>query len=690
MEISQKAMEKEAQTKEIVLALAGNPNSGKTTIFNNLTGARQQVGNWPGVTVEKKEGRFIYAGKTCKVIDLPGTYSLGAYSEDEVVARNFILHEKPDVIINVVDTSNIERNLYLTIQLLEISTKIVVALNMVDEAESHQITVNREMLAGWLGIPVVATVATKNKGMRELVEQALAVAKSGTKEVLKINYGREAEEEIAGLETLLAAQEQLMRLYLPRWLSIKLFERDDYLLKEIRKLPGTAELLARREKGIRRLRETTGEDVENLFAEQRYGFISGIVKETVTRKATVEQRLSVSDKIDRVVTHRIFGLPIFLLAMWAVFQFTFQLGDPLVGWVKAFFAWLGGITEGVFSATGVPEFLISLVIDGVLGGVGAVLSFIPLIFLLFLAISFLEDSGYMARAAYIMDRFMHIIGLHGKSFLPMLIGFGCNVPAIMATRTLESRQDRLITILISPLMSCSARLPVYTVFAGAFFGTCQGWVVFSFYLLGIILAIIIGKILKTFLFKEESAPFVMELPPYRTPTLKGTLIHMWERGSSFIRKAGTIILGAAVLIWTLSVLPWGVAYATQESLIGHLGSFVAPVFAPAGFGTWEAGAALIFGLLAKEVVVSTLGVIYGVGEEGGGLTAIIQQHWTPLSAYAFMAMCLIYIPCAATIGTIKSETNSWKWTGFAVGYRLVLGWVVALIIFQGGRLLGLG
>jgi len=589
-----------------------------------------------------------------------------------------------------VDASNLERNLYLTVQLLEMGARVVVALNMMDEAQARQITVDREKLAGLLGVPVVPTVATKNKGMPELIKQALAAAGTGPKEALKIDYGREVEAEIGSLGTVIAAQARLMDRYPLRWLAVKLLEEDDHLLQEIRKMPDTGDLLTRREKSLRRLREVAGEEAENLFAERRYGFIGGIVKQTVSRKTTVEQRLSLSDRIDRVVTNRFLGLPIFLLAMWAIFQFTFKLGDPLVGWIETFFEWLGGVTEGALGAAGAPEWTVSLAVDGIIGGVGSVLVFIPPIFLLFLAISFLEDSGYMARAAYIMDRFMHALGLHGKSFLPMLIGFGCNVPAIMATRTLENRQDRLITILINPLMSCAARLPVYVLFAGAFFSAHQGWVIFSLYLLGIVLAVVMGKLFKTFLFKGETAPFVMELPPYRLPTLKGTLIHVWERGSVFIRKAGTIIFGVVVLIWVLSVLPWGVEYASQESLIGRLGSALAPVFAPAGFGKWEAAAALIFGLLAKEVVVGTLGVIYGVGEEGEGLAQIIGQQWTPLSAYAFMAMCLIYIPCAATIGAIKRETNSWKWTAFAIGYSLALGWVVAVLIYQGGRLLGLG
>ncbi|MDI3535374.1 MAG: ferrous iron transport protein [Thermosediminibacterales bacterium] len=424
-----------------------------------------------------------------------------------------------------------------------------------------------------------------------------------------------------------------------------------------------------------------------MIADRRYGFIGGLAKEVISRRQTAEDRLSISDKIDRIVTNRYLGIPIFLLAMWAVFQFTFKVGDPLIGWIETFFEWFGGAVGMLLERVGAPGFLNSLIVDGIIGGVGSVLVFIPNIFLLFFAISLLEDSGYMARAAYIMDRFMHTLGLHGKSFIPLLIGFGCNVPAIMAARTLENKRDRLIAILIIPLMSCSARLPVYVLFAGAFFSERQGLVIYSLYLLGIALAVMMGMIFKRFMFKGETSHFVMELPPYRMPTFKTTFIHMWERGSSFIRKAGTTIFTVVILIWALSNLPVGVEYASQESILGRIGSFAAPIFKPAGFGRWEAAAALLFGILAKEVVVGTLGVIYGAGE--AGLTDIVSQYWTPLSAYAFMVMTLIYIPCAAAIGAIKRETNSWGWSAFAVAYTLILGWLMAVLVYQIGRLVGL-
>ncbi|KYH30868.1 ferrous iron transport protein B [Neomoorella mulderi] len=670
-----------------VIALVGNPNSGKTSIFNDLTGARQHVGNWPGVTVEKKEGKLSYQGQTFNIVDLPGTYSLGAYSEDELIARNFIFFDQPEAVINVVDASNLERNLYLTTQLLEMGANVVVALNMFDEARARKIEINIPRLAQALGVPVVPTVATRGEGIKELVATVAKKIQEKTCQPLKINYGTEIEKELDKLEQIIKQDADLVAKYPARWLAIKLLEDDERLQAELQK-EGAKQVLEQVAKSKKQLNEILGEEAEAIIADRRYGFINGLVKEAVTRRHTLEERLTLSDKIDSIVTNRYLGLPIFLLAMWAVFQFTFKLGDPMIGWVESAFEGLTGLATGWLEALGAPQLLTSFIADGIIGGLGSVLVFIPPIFLLFLAISLLEDSGYMARAAYIMDRLMHALGLHGKSFVPLLIGFGCNVPGIMATRTLESRQDRLITILINPLMSCTARLPVYVLFTGAFFTANQGWVIFSLYLLGIVLAIIMGKIFKTFLFKGETAPFVMELPPYRVPTLKGTMIHMWERGSSFVRKAGTVIVGVVVLIWVLSNLPLGVAYASQESLIGRLGTILAPVFKPAGFGTWEAAVALVFGILAKEVVVGTLGVLYGVQEDG--LTATIAHSWTPLSAYAFMVMTLIYIPCVATIAAIRRETNSWGWTAFAIGYSLVLGWVMAVLVFQVGRLLGLG
>ena len=670
--------------KELVVALAGNPNSGKTSLFNELTGSRQHVGNWPGVTVEKKEGRLKFEGIDFKVVDLPGTYSLGAYTEDEVIARNFIIYDKPDVVINVVDATNLERNLYLTMQLLEMNANLVIALNMSDEAKAKGIEIDKDKLSQILKVPVVMTVATKGEGVKELLENVLkAVEFKG--ERYRIDYGKELEEGISELESLIKEDEELSKKFFPRWLAIKFIENDENIMKEFSSKTALMEkvkLIQKKLEGI------FGEDAEVVVADKRYGVISGIVKECVKKRSTPEERYTLSDRIDRIVTNKYLGIPIFLVAMWAVFEFTFALGNPLSDWIEMFFDWLGEVTAAWLLSIAAPDILISFIRDGIIAGVGSVLVFIPPIFLLFFAISVLEDSGYMARAAYVMDRFMTALGLHGKSFIPMLIGFGCNVPGIMATRTLENKEDRLVTILVNPLMSCAARLPVYVLFAGAFFAENQGLVVFSIYLLGIVLAVIMAKIFKKFLFKGKTAPFVMELPPYRVPTLKGLLIHMWERGSLFVRKAGTIILGVVVLVWILSSLPAGVEYASAESYIGRLGSAVAPILKPAGFGTWEAASALIFGILAKETVVGTLGVVYGA--EGDALVEAIKQHFTPLSAYAFMVMTLIYIPCVATIAAIRRETNSWKWTFFAIGYTLVLGWLMAVLVYQGGRILGLG
>lgn len=669
------------EAKKATFALAGNPNVGKTSLFNALTGARQHVGNWPGVTVERKEGTLLYEGKIFRVVDLPGIYSLGAYAEDELVARNFILFGHPEVVINVVDATNLERNLYLTVQLLEMGAKVVIALNMFDEVKKHRISLDVEKLSAFLKTPVVPTVASRNEGAKELVAQAVACAKASLPEPLRINYGIEMEGEIEKLETKIATSPRLAKRYPPRWLAVKLLEGDEYLLGELRKT-GEADLLCQLAVSVNHLRTRLGEEVETLIAERRYGFINGLAKEVIKSTPSLEVRLTISDRIDRVVTNEYLGFPIFLGVMVILFQLAFGLGGFLSSYFELFFAFLGSLAGKTIG----NELLASFFKDGLIGGVGSVLVFIPPLFLLFLVISFLEDSGYLARGACVTDRFMHLLGLHGKSFLPLLLGFGCNVPAVMATRTLENKADRLVTILIIPLVSCAARLPVYTLFASVFFPGSQTLVIFSLYFLGITLVVVLGRFFKKLFFPGEAPLFVLELPPYRLPTFKGALIHTWERGGAFIRKAGTVILGAVVLVWLLANLPPGVPYASPESLMGRLGAFFAPFLTPAGFGTREAAAALLFGLAAKEAIISTLGVLYGVGEEGLG--KVITQFWTPLSAYAFMVFVLVYIPCAATIGTIRRETNSWGWAAFAVGYTLFLGWLLAVLIYQAGRLLG--
>ncbi|MDD3074715.1 MAG: ferrous iron transport protein B, partial [Eubacteriales bacterium] len=508
---------------DIVVALAGNPNSGKTTVFNSLTGARQHVGNWPGVTVEKKEGQFSVGGKVIRVVDLPGTYSLDAYSADEAVARDYILFEQPDVVVNIVDATNLERNLYLTVQMMEMGANVVVALNMCDEAKAQEIDIDIDKLSKMLGVPVVPTVATRKQGMEEVVKAALQAAENRRKP-LRINYGKKLESKLSALEQEILLTPWLANKYNPRWLAVKLLEGGEENLfashPEIYQLFATGLESANDS-------ESCGDDAESLIIDCRYSFINGIAKETVKKEQTT--KLSISDRIDRVVTNRYLGIPIFLMAMWLLFQFTFALGEPLVAVIESFFAWEGDFVSAGLDSLGISALIKSLIVDGFVKGLGSILVFIPNIFLLFFAISLLEDSGYMARAAYIMDRFMHTLGLHGKSFIPLLIGFGCNVPAIMATRTLENKKDRMVTILISPLISCSARLPVYLLFAGAFFSAYRGLVVFSLYLLGIVLAVVMGMVFKRLFFKGETSHFVMELPPYRVPTLKSTLIHMWEK-----------------------------------------------------------------------------------------------------------------------------------------------------------------
>ena len=673
-----------------VIALSGNPNSGKTTIFNNLTGARQHVGNWPGVTVEKKEGTTKVDGVEMKVVDLPGTYSLTAYSLEEVIVRDFITGEKPDAVIDIVDASNLERNLYLATQLIELGAPLIIALNMIDVAEARDIRINIELLSELLGVPVVPTIGVRNIGMDELKRKALRAAQGEEKpHGKKINYGKEIEEEVEKLEKEIESDRrvssELVGKYGPRWLAVKILEEDQKVIEDIERISGPdSPLFKKLRESMRHLSSIYSEDVETIVIDARYGFIAGVVREAVDRRFV--EPVTLSDRIDNILANRILGFPIFALFMWLVFFLTFFVGKYPMNWIDKLMSILGNT---ITTHLAHPAWLSSLLADGVIGGVGSVLVFLPQIFMLFLFISILEDTGYMARAAFIMDRIMHWLGLHGKSFIPMVMGFGCNVPAIMATRTLESKKDRMITILINPLMSCSARLPVYALFTAAFFAGHQGTVTFSLYILGIILAVLMAKLFRKFLFRGEGEPFVMELPPYRLPTLKGTFIHMWERGSLFLRKAGTIILAGSAIMWFLSYMPTGAKYGSAQSIAGKIGRFISPVLKPLGFD-WRAALALLFGFVAKEIVVGAYGTILGVGENKEAISKALQKSFTPLSAYAFMAFVLLYTPCLATVAVIRKETGSRGWTLFAVGYSLALAWIVAFTIYRVGLIFGLG
>lgn len=665
--------------KKIRVALAGNPNVGKTVIFNGLTGARQHVANWPGVTVEKKEGRYAYNGVEVEVVDLPGTYSLSPYSIDERIARDYIVEERPDVVVDIVDASNLERNLYLTTQLLETGAKVVVALNVMDEAEARGMKIDAKKLSDILKVPVVPMVAVKGVGFKELKDAIYEEAKREKRRRATVGYGK-AEEFISSLEVEIEGCPKLEK-YEKRWLAIKLLENDSEVIQRVRDY-GCLELVRKAEDARKTMKKELG-DPETYFADKRYEFIDSILGLVLTK---AEKGWTFSDMLDMVLVHRAFGIPIFLVLMWAAFQFTFSVSAPFSDAIDWFFSWLGEV-----AGSSIPDpALRSLVSDGIIGGLGSVLVFLPPILFLFFVLSLMEDSGYLARAAFVMDKAMHKVGLAGKSVVPMLLGFGCNVPAIMATRSIEDRKDRLLTILVNPLMSCPARLPVYVLFAGAFFAGNEGSVIFSMYLLGIVLAAILAFLFRKVLFKGAPSPLILEMPPYRTPTLKSTLIHMWERGSMFLKKAGTIIFLGVVVVWFLSTYPGGPGSDIGTSYVSMLGHWLQPIFSPMGWD-WRAAVALFFGFIAKEIVVGTYGTLYGLeeaSEESQSLRAALHGTFTPLNAYAFMAFVLIYVPCVATVGVIKQETGSWKWTIFAVVYELVLAYVVALAIIGLGHLIG--
>lgn len=670
----------------IKIALAGNPNCGKTTIFNELTGSSQYVGNWPGVTVEKKEGK-LKGHKDVTIVDLPGIYSLSPYTLEEVVTRNFLIDERPDVIINIVDGSNIERNLYLTTQLVELGIPVVIALNMMDVVNKNGDIINTSKLSKSLGCEVLETSALKGKGLKELSDKAVEIGKSTPKVTLLNTFSKDTEEVISNIEKLLKGNSLIKN---PRWFYIKLFERDEKVLEYLKLDNNTKDKL---DNLINNYEESLDDDAESIITTERYDYIGKIITSCVKKKNN--SNLTTSDKIDKVVTNRWLALPIFALVMLGIYYIAVTtIGTIATDWVNdTLFAELiqGNVSDWLMNMQ-VADWLHGLIVDGIIGGVGAVLGFVPQIMVLFFLISLLEDCGYMARVAFIMDRIFRRFGLSGKSFIPMLIGSGCSVPAVMASRTIENDRDRKMTIMLTPFIPCSAKLPVFALLAGAFFPS-QPWAAPSMYFLGIAMVILSGIILKkTKLFKGDPAPFVMELPQYRIPSLKGLLIHMWDRGKAFIIKAGTIIFVASGLIWFLQSFSWSLQMVdAQDSILASIGNVIAPIFAPLGFGNWQSAVATVTGFLAKENVVATFGVLFGLGaeltESDPNLVSTMGQLFNAVSAYSFMAFTLLAAPCFAAIGAIKREMGSWKWTFIAIGYQTGLAYVVSLIIYQVGRLI---
>jgi ferrous iron transport protein B len=670
-------------TEKITVALAGNPNVGKTSIFNAITGSKQHVGNWPGVTVERKIGKRVHNDVTMEIVDLPGTYSLTAYSLDEIIARDFIIEEKPDVVVQVIDATNLERNLYLTTQLMELGVKIIIALNMTDLALAKGDNIDERKMQEFLEVPVISTIGSKGSGIEGLLNEV-------TKEIHKtrvtenvFTYEDGIEDSVEKLGSVLETDPYFAH-YPSRWFSLKLLEGDENIMKKAKESDSYSKI-----NNI--LRENDADALESKIADQRYKTIQTMLKQVCNINTC---RLTGSDMVDRVVTNKVLGIPIFLSLMWAAFEVTFTFGTPFMNIIDIFFGWLAETAANVIS---VP-WLASLVGEGMIAGVGSVIIFLPNILLLFFMISLMEDSGYMSRAAFIMDKVMSKFGLHGKSFIPLVMGFGCNVPAIMATRTIEDTRDRLITILIAPFVSCGARLPVYVLLAGAFFGHDAGVVIFGLYALGILVAVLSAKLMRSTILKGEDTPFIMELPSYKLPTLKGSLIHMWERGKIYIKKAGTIILIGVVGVWLLASIPAPGStgafaseevYGTTESVIGVIGQILEPLVAPLGFD-WKIAVALVFGIVAKEIVVGSMGVLYGVGEDEESLSNVLAAGaMTPLAALGLMVFTLLYAPCFACIGVIKRETGSWKWTLFQLAYGTALAWGFAFVIYQVGTRMGL-
>ncbi|MGP1379118.1 MAG: ferrous iron transport protein B [Prevotella veroralis] len=712
--------EAERRSKTISVALVGNPNCGKTSLFNFASGAHERVGNYSGVTVDAKVGHASYEGYEFDLVDLPGTYSLSAYSPEELYVRKQLVEETPDIVINVIDASNLERNLYLTTQLIDMHVRMVCALNMYDETEERGDHIDYEKLSELFGTPMVPTVFTSGRGVKELFHQVIAVYEGKEDESLQfrhihINHGHEIEHGIRDIQEHLKNYPDLHQKYSTRYLAIKLLEGDKDVERLVQPLGDSAEIFQHRDTAAQRVKEETHNDCETAIMDAKYGFIHGALEESGYTTGDKKDTYQTTHLIDKILTNKYLGFPIFFLILLLMFTATFVIGQYPMDWIDAGVAWLGD-----FISQSMPEGPVkAMLVDGVIGGVGAVIVFLPQILILYFFISYMEDSGYMARAAFIMDRLMHKMGLHGKSFIPLIMGFGCNVPAVMSTRTIESQRSRLITMLILPLMSCSARLPIYVMITGSFFALkYRSLAMLSLYVIGVLMAIVMSRLFSAFVVKGEDTPFVMELPPYRFPTWKAIGRHTWEKGKQYLKKMGGIILVASIIVWALGYFPHtndpSVSNQQQQeqSYIGRVGRAVEPVFRPMGFN-WKLDVGLLAGVGAKEIVASTMGVLYSnddsfkddsnfssesgkyvklheqITQDVAQLHGISYEKAEPvatLTAFCFLLFVLLYFPCIATIAAIKGETGSWGWALFAAGYTTALAWVVSAVVFQIGCL----
>ena len=695
------------ERRTINVALVGNPNCGKTSLFNYASGAHGHVGNYSGVTVDATEAHASMFGYEFNLTDLPGTYSLSCYSPEELYVREHLTEKMPDVVINVIDASNLERNLYLTTQLVDMNIRMVCALNMYDEFERRGDSINLDTLSNLFGMPMIPTSFKNGMGVKELFRAVIQVYEGASKfsRHLHINYGHEIEDGISHIQKYLKADEHITQHYSTRYLALKLLEHDsqvlDYLGKHMageQRMKDFHNLTHARDKASARVMEETGNDSETAIMDAKYGFIHGALKEAGFKTGTKEDTYKTTHRIDGVLSHKYFGFPIFFLLLYVMFETTFSLGQYPMDWIEDGVAWLG---EKI-SVTMPDGPLKAMLVDGVIGGVGSVIVFLPQILILYFFISLMEDSGYMARAAFIMDKLMHKMGLHGKSFIPLIMGFGCNVPAVMATRTIESRRSRIITMMILPFMSCSARLPIYIMIAGTFFSLqYRSWVLLSLYAIGILMSILVSKLFSSLVIKGEDTPFVMELPPYRWPTPKAIWRHTWEKGKEYLKKMGGIILVASIIVWALGYFPHNEELTREQqqeqSYIGRMGKTIEPLFMPQGFN-WKLDVSLIAGVGAKEIVASTIGVLYSgddsfaddeeFSDDSEKYTHLRQQMLsegiTPLVAYAYLIFILLYFPCIATIVAIKNETGSWRWAGFAALYTTVVAWIASALVYQIG------